>query len=116
MVKTIKIDGVDYSMKASALTSFSYKDFTGRSLLSDLGKFQKFDINNDFSVIDEITSIITSIAYVMIKEFDKGYDKSYEQFLENIPSLYDDYSWINEVVDLAVSPFSRKIQNNQSNK
>ena len=113
MKKIIKIDNKEYEMKSSAYTQFAYKDLTGRSLLKDIQKFTEISdkIENDMSLIDEITEPLLDISYVMIQEADANQVKTKEDFYKSIESMYDDYTWINEVISLAINPISRQLQN-----
>ena len=113
MKKIITIDGKEYEMKSSAYTQFAYKNLTGRSLLKDLQKFTEISdkIENDMSLIDEITEPLLDISYVMIQEANAEQVKTKEEFYRNVESLYDDYGWINEVIALAINPYSRQLQN-----
>ena len=113
MERIIKISNKDYKMKASALTQFSYKNETGRSFLKDLQKLTKVNIE-DMDSLDEITELILKVAYVMIKEADKTQATNYEDFLSNIESIYDDITWITEVLELACSPLSGQLQENKN--
>lgn len=118
MKKIIKIDGKDYTMKASALTQFSYKNETGRSLLKDLQFMMKMDLNKlnndeedfDLELIDKITGPLLKMSYVMIQEADDKQAENYEKFLGSIENLYDSMDWILEVFTLACSPLSRQLQ------
>ena len=40
--------------------------------------------------------------------------ENYEEFLKGIENLYDDQSWIEEVITLATSPLSRQLQTHQN--
>lgn len=113
MKKIIKIDGKEYEMKSSAFTQFEYKNLTGRSLLKDLQNISNIadDIQNDFSLVDNITEQILDISYVMIKEANENQVSSKEDFYKGIENLYDNYDWINEVISLAINPISRQLQN-----
>ena len=104
-------------MKASALTQFSYRDETGRSFLTDLQKLTELkDIGDDFSssieALDNVSDLILKIAYIMTREADKTQVTNFEEFLGGIENLYDDTTWIQEVLELACTPLSRQIQNN----
>ena len=116
MKKTITIDGRSYEMKSSAYTQFAYKNLTGRSLLKDIQKFTDIadKIEQDMSLLDDLTEPLLDISYIMIKEADEGQVKSREEFFQNIDSLYDNYDWINEVLTLAVGTYSRQLQNNNN--
>lgn len=116
MKKIIKIDSKDYTMQASALTQFSYKDETGRSFLQDLKSLTKiagkeFTIE-DLDLVDEISNLILPIAYVMIKEADSTQVTDYKTFLKGIDNLYNDFAWVEDVIFLACSPISGQLQNN----
>ena len=118
MEKIIRISNKDYKMKASALTQFSYKNETGRSFLNDLKKLMNINISkveiSNIEILDDISDLILRMAYVMIKEADKSQITNYEEFLSGIENLYDDKTWINEVLELAVSPLSRQLQGNKN--
>lgn len=105
MVKTIKISGKDYDMKASAFTQFAYKDETGRSLLSDIQSLS--DIHTEEAdKIEHLVNILLDVSYVMIKEADPKQVANKEEFMKSINDLFSDNSWISEVVELAISPLS----------
>lgn len=114
MKKIINIDGKDYTMKSSAYTQFAYRNMTNRSLLKDLQHITSLaeKIEEDFSVIDEITEPILDIAFVMIQEADEKQVATKEEFYKSIESMYDNFEWINEVLALAINPLSRQLQNN----
>lgn len=115
MKKIIKIDGKDYTMKSSAYTQFAYKNLTGRSLLKDIQNIIELSskIENDLSVIDDLTEPLLDVAYVMIEEGDSNQVKTKEDFIKSIECLYDenDLTWINDVIMLAMNPISRQLQN-----
>lgn len=113
MKKIITIDGKDYTMKSSAYTQFAYKNMTGRSLLKDIQKIIELSgqIENDLSLIDDLTEPLLDVCYVMITEADETQVKTKEEFIKGIESLYDKFDWINEVVMLAMNPLSRQLQN-----
>ena len=113
MKKIIKIDGKEYEMKSSAYTQFAYKNLTGRSLLKDIQNISSIadKIQDDMSVIDEITEPLLDISYVMIQEANQEQVKSKEEFYKGIDSIYDNQDWIQEVITLAINPISRQLQN-----
>lgn len=113
MKKIITIDGKEYTMKSSAYTQFAYKNLTGRSLLKDINNISKIadKIGEDMSLIDEITEPLLDISFVMIQEADANQVKTKDEFYKSIESLFDDYSWIQEVMTLAINPLSRQLQN-----
>lgn len=112
MRKQITISGKEYFAKSSAYTQFKYKNDTGRGMLSDLQTFANSkDIDNDMlNNVDGITEMILKMAYIMIEEADKNQVTNYEDFLKGLDGLYDDTTWISDVLELAASPFSRGIQ------
>lgn len=119
MEKVITISNKNFSMKASALTQFSYKNFTGRTFLNDLQDLTKLQ-NKDISNIDDfdnVTEMILKIVYILVKEYDKEHNSNqivdYEDLLSKIDNLYDDEKWIYEVLELACSPISRQLQVNK---
>lgn len=115
MRKVITIGGKEYSMKASAYTQFAYKNETGRSFLQDIKKLTELTKNNEIAldVLDELSDLLLKMSYVMIEEADSKQVPSYDDFLKGIENLYDDNTWITEVVMLACSPISRQLQENQ---
>lgn len=112
MKKVIKINDKEYEMKSSAWTQFKYRDMTGRRMLQDLQDLTKLQDAKDEEMIDgidDLTEIVLKMAYVMIEEADSNQVKGYDEFLKSIDSLYDNTDWINEVIELAVSPISRGV-------
>lgn len=110
MQKQIKIGEKEYLMKASAYTTFAYKDTTGRSLFKDIQKLSSINLDNDdiqLEVIEPVISLVLDMAYVMIDEADSKQVVNKDEFLKSIDSLFNDYDWINDVITLALSPFSR---------
>lgn len=119
MEKIIRISTKDYKMKASALTQFSYRNETGRSFLTDLQKLTELkDIGEDFNksieALDNVSDLLLKMAYIMVREADKNQVNNYEEFLGGIENLYDDTTWIQEVLELACSPLSRQLQTNKN--
>lgn len=112
MKKIIKIGDKDYTLKASAYTQFKYRNDTGRKMLKDLqdlSNLQNASEEDMVEGVEDLTEIVLKMAYVMIEEADPTQVKSYEEFLKSIENLYDDITWINEVIELATSPLSRGI-------
>lgn len=119
MRKVIKISGKEYSMKSSAYTQFKYKDVTGNRMLDDIQKISKMnELTEEEQVgkIDDLIELLLKMAYIMIEEADAKQVTSFEEFLKSIDGLFEDTSWINEVVELATSPISRGIQTSPQNK
>lgn len=113
MKKIIRIDGKEYEMKSSAYTQFAYKNLTGRSLLKDIQNIASLaeKIESDFSLVDSISEPLLDISYVMMQEATDGKCMTKEEFYKSIDSMYDDITWINEVMQLAINPLSRQLQN-----
>lgn len=112
MKKIINIGGKDYTLKASAYTQFKYRNDTGRKMLQDLQELAELQNAKEEEMIggiEDLTEMVLKMAYVMIEEADSTQVKSYDEFLKGIENLYDDISWINEVIELATSPLSRGI-------
>lgn len=114
MKKIINIGGKDYTMQSSALTQFKYRDMTGRKLLHDINKIKDLREKNDdiLAVLDDFLEILLQITYVMIVESDVKQVGSFEDFLKGIEKLFDDVKWVDEVIDLAVTPISGGNQGN----
>lgn len=109
MKKIVKIGNKEYSMKSSAYTQFKYKNDTGRKLLHDVKKITEMrtDGMEVLEDLDDLLEIALKIAYVLIEEADPKQVVSFEQFLKETESIFEDESWINEVIELAVTPISR---------
>lgn len=112
MKKIVTIGTKEYSMKSSAYTQFKYKNDTGRKMLEDLQGLTKLqDSSEDVMIgsIEDLTEIVLRMAYIMIEESDSTQVTTYDDFLKGIDGLYDSTDWINEVIELATSPFSRGV-------
>ena len=124
MEKTIKIGSKDFKMSSSAYTQFKYKNDTGRSLMADLvGCQDKYKLLLDeknittdsleyMNELDDLMNMVLRIAFIMTNEADKNQAQTFEDFLKQTDNYFGDLSWLNEVVELATSPFSRGIQAN----
>lgn len=115
MKKTIKLCDKEYNIKSSAYTLFKYKNDTNRDLLKDIQ-----EIGNSAEEIEQteklgkITDILLRITYTLIEEADKTQVKSFDDFLKGLDGIFDENEWINEVVECAITPFSRgKLQTNK---
>lgn len=113
MKKIISIDNKEYEMKSSAYTQFAYKNLTGRSLLKDIQNISNIadKVQEDMSVIDEITEPLLDISYVMIQEANQEQVKTKEEFYKSINSIFENQDWIQEVMTLAINPLSGQLQN-----
>lgn len=113
MRKVVRICDKDYSMKSSAYTQFKYKNDTGRRLLDDIQRISEITSlpeEEQAGKMEEVIELLLRLAYVMIEEADKTQVSTFDEFLKGIDGLFDNTEWINEVVDLAISPISRGIQ------
>lgn len=115
MIKTIKLGGKDYQMKASAYTQFAYKNETGRSFLDDISKLTHFkdtdsnDVAEVMKTLEPIINIVLDVSYIMINEAQPNTFTNREEFYKSIDSILDDdnLSSITEIIELAVSPLYR---------
>ena len=108
MKKIIKVGGKEYSMQSSAYTQFKYKNDTGRKLMQDINKIQELRKSGTdiLSVLDDFLEIILQITYVMIEESDSKQTGTFEEFLKGTDKLFEDTEWVNEVIELAMTPIS----------
>ena len=74
-------------------------------------KNTKSDI--ELVMIDNVTELILKISYVMIQEADPSQVNDYISFLKSIDDLYTDANWIEEVILLACTPISGRLQGNK---
>lgn len=121
MEKTIKIGSKEFKMSSSAYTQFKYKNDTGHGLMADLSAFQDkykdlLEGNVNLEQLDELIDTILRIAYIMTNENDKSQATTYEDFLKQIDNYYAEVDWLNEVVELATSPFRRGLQADKGNE
>ena len=115
MIKTIKLGGKDYQMKASAYTQFAYKNETGRSFLDDISKLTQLkdigsdDIVKSMSSLEPLLNIILDVSYIMINEATPNTFNNREDFYKSIDSILDDENMesITEIISLALSPIYR---------
>lgn len=123
MLKTIKIGNQEYNMKSSAFTPFKYKNEYGKDLLKEIAKInsKNKEINKlpvedrDEAWLGEFSDILEMalrIAYTMIIEYDKNF-KPYENWLEEIDNLFENTSWLQEVMELAMSTFRGGVPHKQ---
>lgn len=121
MEKRIKIGSKEFNMSSSAYTQFKYKNDTGRSLMQDLSEFETkykdlLNIKEDevsskmLGQIDEIMELVLRVAFIMTNENDKSQASTFDEFLKQIDDYYSDLGWLTEVVELATSPFQRRVQ------
>jgi len=123
MKKKIRIGNKNLEIKSSAYTMFGYKDFTGRDLMADLNKINNLykktqkmnqEQTKDFwlSNFNSIFNLTLELAYTLAKEADDGIS-SYKEWLSSIDNLMQDPKWIKDVLEVGMSPFRGKLQNNQ---
>lgn len=108
-MKKIKISGKEYEMTSSAYTQFAYKNETGRSFLKDINTLAEADLS-DLEIVMDLCELLLDIAYVMIKEANPDQVTNKDDFYKSIKKVFDDPTWINEVVELAISPISPSFQ------
>ena len=76
-------------------------------ITTDAGK-----VENDYSVVDDLTEPLLDVAYIMIDEADNTQVKTREDFIKGIDNLFGSFDWVNEVVLLALNPLSGQLQKN----
>ena len=126
MRKKIKIGSKEFEIKSSAYTMFAYKNETGRDFLKDLNKVnslnkktsklskeekQKFWVDNFNTLID----LVLELTYVMAKEADESIC-DYKSWLSSFDTLMEDPRWMKDVLEVGMSPFRGKLQNNKHNQ
>lgn len=115
-MKVITIAGNDYKMTSSAYTQFAYKNRTGRSLLTDLSSLTELskDGNMTMEKVEPLLELLLNMSYVMIEEADSTQVKDgYDGFLKSLTQpLFDDTTWILEIIKLGCSPISGQLQDN----
>lgn len=117
MKKTIKIGNKEFEIKSSAFTMFSYKNKYGRDLLEDmlLVKDRVFGIkeqnNSDEQVrnIMPIIEVVLNLCYAMAEEADPSI-KEQSEWLKEIDDIFGNNTWINDVIEVGMSPFRRTVQ------
>ena len=115
MIKTIKLGGKEYQMKASAYTQFAYKNETGRSFLDDISKLTQIQSINTDDVMESIKSlepvinIVLDVSYIMINEATPNTFNNREEFYKSIDSILgeDNMDSITDIITLALSPIYR---------
>ena len=115
MIKTIKLGGKEYQMKASAYTQFAYKNETGRSFLDDISKLTQIQSINTDDVMESIKSlepvinIVLDVSYIMINEATPNTFNNREEFYKSIDSILgeDNMDSITDIITLALSPLYR---------
>lgn len=111
MKKIINLGGKTYTMQSSALTQFKYRDMTGRKLLQDIDSIKELkaniaNIDDTLNILDDFLEILLQITYVMIVESDASQVGFFEDFLKNTETLFDSMDWVNDVIELALTPIS----------
>lgn len=100
-------------MKSSAYTLLSYKEQTGRELISDIGLMQE-QVGDDGEInykgFSNIIGCALDMAYVMASEYD-GSIGSKVDWLKGLESL--EGTWVNDVLALAMSVFQGRLSENE---
>lgn len=115
MIKTIKLGGKEYQMKASAFTQFAYKNETGRSLLDDISKltqlqdFDSDDMAESIKSLEPVINIVLDVSYIMINEATPNTFANRDEFYKSIDSILDEdnLNSITDIITLALSPIYR---------
>ena len=120
MLKTIKIGSKDYDMKSSAWTPFKYENDYGTDLLKDINAINiknkeisalKSEQERENAWVNEISGIMKlalRIAYTMIIEYNSKF-MSYDEWLKELDNVFGEFSWVQEVMECAMSTFQRKV-------
>lgn len=119
MKKVLKIGEKEYTLKSSAYTQFKYRNDTGRKMLDDIQEVAKMsELPEDKQVgkIEDLIELLLKMAYIMIEESDSSQVTTFEDFLKSIDGIFDNTDWINGVIELASSPFSRGLQTSSPEK
>lgn len=109
MNKTIKIGDNEFTMKASAYTLLSYKEQTGRELITDIGLMEEqvgADGQINYKGFSNIIGCALDMAFVMASEYDASIG-SKADWLKGLESL--EGTWVNDVLALAMSIFQGKL-------
>lgn len=118
MRKIMKIGGKEYTLKSSAYTQFKYRNDTGRKMLDDIQKVAKMGTLSEeeqVSKIEDLIELLLKMAYIMIEEADSSQVTTFDDFLKSIDGIFDETEWVDDVIELASSPFSRGIQTSSPN-
>ena len=74
--------------------------------LENENKNLREDNDDILAIIDDFLEILLQITYVMIVEADNNQVGSFEEFLKSIEKMFDETKWVDEGIDLAVTPIS----------
>ena len=115
MIKTIKLGGKEYQMKASAYTQFAYKNETGRSFLDDISKLTEIqsinsdDVMQSLKSLEPVINIVLDVSYIMINEATPNTFNNREEFYKSIDTILeeDNMDSITDIITLALSPLYR---------
>ena len=117
MESKLTICGKEYDAKASILTIEKFYTNFGKDFAETLANLNKrlANLNDVEETMDYIKSFggigvdATRLAYVMILEKNPSF-KSYEEWIGELDCLFDDVSWVSDVVKLGLSVFRRTLQ------
>lgn len=113
MNKNIKIGQKEFGMEASAYTLLSYKEQTGRELITDIGLMQEQvgeDGEINYKGFSNIIGCALDMAYTMASEYDASIGSKVD-WLKGLKSL--EGTWVNDVLALAMSIFQGELPENE---
>ena len=130
-MKTINIDGTEYTIDCNALTYVKYKSFFHNGIMEDMAAIQEYLVkqsvytdelqkSNQFTSeeiavmvsdklmkeVDDFIIKITQIAWILIYTANNKVE-DYETFMSKIKNFIIDDDWIAEVTEFAVTCFCR---------
>lgn len=118
MEKKLKICGKEYDAKVSVITLLKFYDEFGKDFGETLGNINdrlvgltKEKEADGIAYVKNFGAIVvdaTRLAYVMIKEKDPTF-KDYDEWVSELDGVYDDMTWISEVIKLGFCLFRRTL-------
>ena len=130
-MKTINIDGTEYTIDCNALTYVKYKSFFHNGIMEDMASIQEYLVRNSVYTdeliktnkytpeevagivaekqmkrVDDFIIKITQITWILIYTANNKVD-DYETFMSKIKNFVINDDWIAEVTEFAVSCFCR---------
>jgi hypothetical protein len=103
MERTVKIDGRDVRMRASALIPRLYRYKFGRDVVQDMATLRKNylkakDEDGELSAID--LEVFENIAWLMIRHAGEEIPDSPEEWLDTIDGVFSVYEILPVILDL----------------
>ena len=100
--KTIKIDGQDILLRATARTPRLYREKFGRDLMQDMEKLrkaygEKLTSDKDMTVLD--LTVFENVAYIMAKQGNKDIPDDPDEWLDGF-GIFSIFNVLPEILDL----------------